>query len=447
MRPLPVSSAADYAVRAETRSGAKYDISRDIPDGLRMALGGACLLAFWNHTPLTDLSDPGHLDAWESGNTTTQVLFIGLALAMGWALRRLGIERLRPLLAWPLIACAGWLGATLLTSADPLLSMRRAVLLAIVAMLAAGVLVLMRSVRQFALTMGGAALILVGSSYLAVALVPNLAIHNAFDLLNEPEHNGLWRGIFAHKNEAGGVMAMLVIAGLFAAGAGERILGWTVAIGAGVFLAATMSKTSIMLLPMVLGATSLCRFVTGRLARAAILLGPVLLLSVATLGSAFVPAIQETVGRVLPDTSFTGRTEIWDFAADKIAERPITGWGYGAFWRTERTMYGGAAENSWVNTADHGHNAFLDTALVTGLPGLALTLIAFALMPLRDLNRAAPSTRIDPATMLFLRLWMFGLTAASFESTLYSPNSPPWCLFILAVFGLRLRARHRTIAG
>lgn len=438
-----MTSAADTAVRADARVAA----ARDLPDGIRMGLGGACLLAFWNHTPLTDLSDPGHLEAWEGGSLSTQVLFVGLALAMAWALRRLGIERLRPVLTWPLLACAGWLGATLLTSADPVLSMRRAVLLAIVALLAAGVLALMRSVRQFALTIGAAALVLVAASYLAVAFVPNLAVHNVFDLLNEPEHEGRWRGIFAHKNEAGGVMAMLVIAGLFAADAGERVLGRAVAVAAAVFLAATVSKTSILLLPLVLGATSLCRLFSGRLTRAVLLLGPVVLLSVATLGSAFVPAVQETVGRVLPDTSFTGRTEIWDFAAEKIAERPITGWGYGAFWRTERTMYGGTGETTWVNTADHGHNAFLDTALVAGLPGLALTLVAFALMPLRDLSRAAPTTRIDPATMLFLRLWMFGLTAASFESTLYAPNSPPWCLFILAVFGLAMRGRHRVIAG
>ena len=66
---------------------------------------------------------------------------------------------------------------------------------------------------------------------------------------------------------------------------------------------------------------------------------------------------------------------------------------------------------------------------------------------LRDLQRAAPTGAIDPATMLFLRLWMYGLTSASFESTLYSPNAPPWCLFILAVFGLRMRAALKPVAG
>ncbi|WP_204265370.1 hypothetical protein, partial [Enterobacter hormaechei] len=84
------------------------------------------------------------------------------------------------------LACAAWLGATLLTSADPLLSIRRAVLLGIVAVLAAGVLVLMRSVRQFALTLAGVSAVLIGGSFLAVALVPGLSVHNSFDLLNEP---------------------------------------------------------------------------------------------------------------------------------------------------------------------------------------------------------------------------------------------------------------------
>ncbi|GBU16191.1 MULTISPECIES: O-antigen ligase [Methylobacterium] len=439
-----MSSAADHALRAGTGRDAA---ARDLPDGLRMGLAGACLLAFLNHTPLTDLSNPAHLDAWEGGNLKTQVLFLGLFAAMAWALWRLGIERLRPLLSLPLLACAAWLGATLLTSADPLLSIRRAVLLGIVAVLAAGVLVLMRSVRQFALTLAGVSAVLIGGSFLAVALVPGLSVHNSFDLLNEPAHTGLWRGLFAHKNEAGGVMAMLVLVGLFVVASGERAIGWAIVAGAAVFLAGTTSKTAIALVPIVLVSTGLCRLLPGRLLRAGLLLGPVLALSVITLGSVFVPAVEENVGKVLPDTSFTGRTEIWEFAAEKISERPVTGWGYGAFWRTERTMYGGAEALTWVQTADHGHNGFIDTALVIGLPGLALTLIAFAWMPLRDLQRAAPTGAIDPATMLFLRLWMYGLTSASFESTLYSPNAPPWCLFILAVFGLRMRAALKPVAG
>ena len=48
--------------------------------------------------------------------------------------------------------------------------------------------------------------------------------------------------------------------------------------------------------------------------------------------------------------------------------RPWRGWGIGAFWMTERTMYGGSEELTWVNTANHSHNAYLDTALIGGFP-------------------------------------------------------------------------------
>ena len=98
----------------------------------------------------------------------------------------------------------------------------------------------------------------------------------------------------------------------------------------------------------------------------------------------------------MTDATFTGRNEIWEFAIDNIFVRPFRGWGYGAFWMTERTMYAGSEQLTWVNTANHAHNAYLDTALTMGLPGLALTLLAFMLMPLRDLQAVAGSPRHRP---------------------------------------------------
>ncbi|GJE55166.1 MULTISPECIES: O-antigen ligase family protein [Methylobacterium] len=420
----------------------------EVPDALRIALVGACILAFWNHAPLADLSDRDILETSTAGSWTTQVVFLALGFAMAAALRQLGIDKLRPLLTWPLVVLAGWMGLTLLTSVEPLLSIRRFLLFAIVTMLAAGIPVVMRSVRQFALTLAIAALIILAASYLAVAFLPQLAIHSAdFDLINEPEHEGLWRGIFAHKNEAGGAMALMILTGLFVASALSRFWGITIVLLAAVFLAAANSKSVIALLPFIILAPSLCGLVRSRWLRAAILLGPVALVSLFSLGSVFFPPIRDGLHGILPDTSFTGRTEIWEFAASHIAERPVFGWGFGAFWGTERTRFGTSDALSWVTKTSQAHNTYLDVGLIMGLPGLVMTLAAFVVAPLRDLQRIAPAGRIDPATLYFLRLWLLALAGGSFESVLYTPSAAICCMFMLAVFGLRLRASYRTVQG
>ncbi|GEP08815.1 O-antigen ligase family protein [Methylobacterium gnaphalii] len=420
----------------------------DMPDALRMCLGGACILAFWNHAPLADLSDRNILETSTAGSWTTQVLFLVLGFSMAAALRQLGIEKLRPLLTWPLIALASWMGLTLLTSVEPLLSIRRILLFVIVTMIAAGIPVVMRSVRQFALTLAIVAMIIVISSYLAVAFLPQLAIHSAdFDLLNEPEHEGLWRGIFAHKNEAGGAMALMILTGLFVASALSRVWGITIVLLAAVFLAAANSKSVTALLPFIVLAPSLCSLVRNGWLRAAILIGPTTAVSLFSLGSVFFPPIRDGLVGILPDTSFTGRTEIWEFAASHIVERPLFGWGFGAFWGTERTKFGTSDALSWVTKTSQAHNTYLDVCLLIGLPGLLMVLAAFVVAPLRDLQRIAPAGRIDPMTLYFVRLWLLALTGGSFESVLFTPSSSICCMFMLAIFGLRYRASYRTVPG
>jgi len=49
-------------------------------------------------------------------------------------------------------------------------------------------------------------------------------------------------------------------------------------------------------------------------------------------------AILRILGR---DNSFTGRIPLWNVVLQEIASRPLFGFGYGAFWTTERqTVFG-----------------------------------------------------------------------------------------------------------
>jgi O-antigen ligase len=72
----------------------------------------------------------------------------------------------------------------------------------------------------------------------------------------------------------------------------------------------------------------------------------------------------------VPPLAGDARWEVWTKVAQRVAERPLTGHGFGRGIRAQsiRDQLGGDG-NLW-----HAHNLPLDTALQTGVPGLALLL-------------------------------------------------------------------------
>ncbi|NKC22490.1 O-antigen ligase family protein [Ochrobactrum oryzae] len=72
------------------------------------------------------------------------------------------------------------------------------------------------------------------------------------------------------------------------------------------------------------------------------------------------------------DPTFTGRTEIWKFVLRQLADHPLAGYGYDAFWGTSRLVNGGYDIETWAARAGHAHNAYLNIAITTGSIGLAL---------------------------------------------------------------------------
>ncbi|TXN36369.1 O-antigen ligase family protein [Methylobacterium sp. WL30] len=441
--------SAAHGIRAEAAVRRSRSLpGRDIPDAVRLPFVTVVLVLLTNHLWFSDLANRSLLSDPETGSLFTQALFVILGTAMLMVLGRLGFARLRPLASWPLLLLGGWLGITTLLSTDPMLSIRRIVLFGIVALLAAGVLVVARNGRQFATALALAAGIVLAASYLGVALVPNLTIHSAFDVTGEYNHIGLWRGIFTHKNEAGSAMSMIAVCGLYVAAVMHRGLGWTITAGALVFMVFAGSKTPLAVLPLVLLVSVLCSRLRGGTMRGLLLVGPVALLIVATIGSVLLPPIRTVLDAIIPDATFTARNEIWAFAIEHVVVHPIRGWGYGAFWLTDRTVYGGGADpgSDWVQTATQAHNSFLDAALIMGLPGALLLLNALVVAPIRDLQRASAGRPLDAQTLFFLRIWMLAVISASFENVLLNANTVLCGMTMLAVFGLRLRTAYRPVA-
>ncbi|NEU11271.1 O-antigen ligase family protein [Methylobacterium sp. BTF04] len=418
----------------------------DLPDALRIGI----MVAFWlimlvGADPFLDGTAAENAASRAGGNVVNQILFLFMGAASAAVLAWRGREALRPLATVPIVAMAVWLCVSTTLSIEPAVSARRLVSLVIMFSGAVSVLVLARDVRQFATALGGAVLTVLVVSYLGLVIVPERAMHTALDLI-EPEHAGSWRGVYPHKNGAGAAMGLFIIVGLFWARMGQRALGITVVVLASVFLVFTNAKTSAVMAPAVLGLTWACTLSGAAWWRRLVLLGPLALLLAATLGSVLSPTIGAVIAQVAADPTYTGRTEIWEFALDNIAKKPLTGFGYGAFW--ESVFYGGGADaTTWVNRATDAHDGYLNTALESGLPGLALTLWWLVLRPVSDLQIQARSPAVDPVTMLFLRVWLFGLMVAVFESVFYQATNGLFFLLAVSALGLRYRAVAPVIAG
>jgi O-antigen ligase len=252
--------------------------------------------------------------------------------------------------------------------------------------------------------------------------------------------------VFPHKNQAGAMMAIFVFVGLFVARMRSLALGSVIVAAAVVFLIFSNSKTPIGLLPLAL----IAAWFIARLRRPAlgmaIAAGMIALFNLFSIGSVYFEPVLEILQATMSDPSFTGRSDIWKFALGELAQRPITGFGFSAFWGTERVVFGLSEQGTWATTATDAHNGYLNLAITTGVPGLALAAIWLVALPLLDFYRRSDDPQSRPLALFFLRVWLFGLMMASFESILFPQVGEVWFIFIIAVFGLRYLTQARAAA-
>jgi O-antigen ligase len=290
--------------------------------------------------------------------------------------------------------------------------------------------------------MAASVLIVLVLCYLGVLLAPARAIHQASDFL-EPELAGDWRGVFGHKNEASATLVLFVFFGLFTARIRNGFVGTAIIVLALVFLFFTKSKTSMALLPLVLVVSSLMMRIRSPALGIALALSILLVFNTLSIGSMFFEPVRNLLDLVLTDSTFTGRTEVWQFVLEHVFERPITGFGFAAFWGTPNVVYGMGEYAIWANTAGHAHSGYLDLALTVGMPGTALVVLWLVILPLVDFYRAPHDRSSAPLELLFLRICLFAAYGSCFENLLLQDGGASLVLFT-ATFGLRLLSVARV---
>ena len=435
----PITTSEFSVVAGEIRRTEVMDIVRGV------VFIGALLLAWISLTPFEDLSDMRVGDVTLGSNATTYAIYGLLAALTLLIVLRDNAAGLATLASPSFLLFGGWLCISVLISFDPGTSLRRFSLTAFVIVVTACMPLLAKTQRELMHWFSIAAVVLLVLCFLGILLAPHLSIHQASDP-QEPGLAGNWRGVFGHKNLAAAVIAMVLFLGIYFIQAGNWISGIAVIAMASLFLLNAAGKSSLTLCFAVLLLTSLTALVRSFWGRAIMLLTPLVLLNMLSIGTVMSDTLAQ-IAQLLPlDSSFTGRTDIWSFALQSLQPKLLTGYGYAAFWGSS-AIQNLPEGKEWAAFAAHSHNGYLDTALGMGLPGLVLLIAALVFTPLRDFQSADEGGNNGPMAMLFLRIWLFGLYLSSMESFFLDRADPIWVTFLIAVFGLHYFARFRTREG
>ena len=431
------------ATHSEIRTAFDALRRQQVMDLLRAAIFIGTLLVAWvSLRPFANLENEALKDLSTGNETPTYLTFGMLAVLMVTLAMRDNLPAFTTLFCKGFILFGGWIVLSVLISLDPTTSIRRFALTACVITVTAVMMLLPKSQGELARWLAMAALLLLAICYLGVMLVPHLSIHLATDT-QEPLLAGDWRGAFGHKNVAAAMMAMMLFVGLYVARAGQRLPGIAIVALAAFFLFKAEGKSSTALFFVVLALTSLAAVVRAFWLRAMILLGPLLVLNMLSVGTVVSPTLA-AIAEMLPiDTTFTGRFDIWTFAIQSLQSRLLTGYGFSAFWGSS-SIQNLPQGMEWAEFASHSHNGYLDTALTMGLPGLALLIAVLVIAPLRDFHNAVRGGNGGPLALFLLQIWLFALYLSSMESFFLDRVDPMWFTFLIAVFGLHYLARFRV---
>jgi O-antigen ligase len=405
--------------------------------GSAVALATTLLVCVTLH-PFQSLASSASIELSSGREASTYLLLALLAAVSAFMARHRFAIAGRLLLPWPIASLAIWVALSCGVSPDPVTSVKRLALAGIMAVLGASLVLLPKTPSGLAAILGLSAGVVLFLSYAGIVVVPDLAVHQITDV-EEPALAGDWRGVFAHKNDAAGVMSIFIFQGLFVARRGFAPLGWAIVAASAFFMLHAGGKSSLALVMVTLVVSQLWSLMPPRWPRVVIAFLPIVVLNLAGLGSVLLPPVGAIVHSLPVDPTFTGRDGIWQLAVSEMPGHLIMGHGFDGFWNTEATRYGGETD-TWAVNASHAHNSYVDIVVSAGLPGLVLLLLAFAWQPLRDLT-VATRRRADPALlMLLMRTWLFSLYLSAFETIFFHRDDPLWLFFLASVAGLRIAA-------
>ncbi len=263
--------------------------------------------------------------------------------------------------------------------------------------------------------------------------------------------DGLWKGIFGHKQYLGRWMIVGTITFLNIAfdNRRDRLVGLTGFAMAVALVLLSRSTTALIVLLLSLSLFPLFNFVRQqyKLRLVLFITSFLLLSSVAVL---IVSNLETIVVDILgKNLEFNGRTPIWTLAIEKGLERPWLGYGYVGFWNSDASSI--IFLLTWANSEGktfHAHNGFIDVFLQLGFVGLSLCLLSFLML----IARTVYLINSTKGRELF---WIFQFLIISFvtnvtEGGTFVGSGTMWILYVSISFSTavwRKRIRGKCMPG
>jgi exopolysaccharide production protein ExoQ len=266
---------------------------------------------------------------------------------------------------------------------------------------------------------------------------------------------GPWQGIYQDKNLLGAGASLAIISQVALLPSTKGRGRWLLSAGillSGILLIGANSMTAfgncsvVVVAALVAFACRSPRF--GGFARFATVLGAVIAITSIYVFSLTPDSVFSVLGR---QSNLTGRADFWPYLQQAVADRPVLGFGFDAFFLssigTDYLAEYVVQAGGW--SPYHAHNSYLQTELDAGYVGLAMLIILLGISSWKAIvyfTRERSSTGIWPlAVILFL-------TAGSFTETYYlNYNTLEWILLVAAiVYPLQssvVRARVRIAAN
>ncbi len=302
--------------------------------------------------------------------------------------------------------------------------------------------------RLFESTVRTLLFLVLASSAIFCYVNPELAIHQFGDL------KGAWHGITTGKNLLGSLAGCAFVLWLHAYLTRESGRFWSIAnmALAGFVLVMSRSSTSLMstvfaiffILLLLRSPKSMQRYmpyVVGVFAIAVLLYAMAVLRVIPGLDVILSP-ISMITGK---DQTFTGRTNIWYVLRLHIAQHPLLGTGYGAYWigpTPSSPSYDMVTKLFFYPT--EGHNGYLDVINDLGYVG-EICLLAYFLSYIRQALKLAALNRGRGA--LYLALIFRAFLADMSETHWFSVLSIDFVIFTLATYSLTRELIHAQDAA
>jgi O-antigen ligase len=235
-----------------------------------------------------------------------------------------------------------------------------------------------------------------------------------------------WRGLATQKNTLGEIalVSAIVWASAIPWGSTKRSLGPALFTAASLALLIGSKSVTCLMTLAIISFVALCVSIFKRFGLAICSAAVSACLVAALLIIVNVGGIGEVFGDLGKDTTFTGRTDIWDVVLNEAESHPVIGTGFSAFWTVDNDVRVYPKVVSLFRP-NEGHEGYLDLFNETGAVGICF----LALMVICYFKNAF---RSNADSVVWIRLLVSVLLVNTMESTLFRAGGFTGWIFVVS---------------